>query len=131
MIYPWLLTAGALIVIYFALLGASQGEYGGKYYTVRRAGEPLGFWLRIAFAVGCALALLAVAWLPLQLRDIVAGLGGVLVLSALIAAVWGETVIYRRVPLRRRESPLLFWLHVLGLLATGAVVLVLPWLIRR
>jgi hypothetical protein len=35
------------------------------------------------------------------------------------------------VPLRRRESPLLFWLHVLGLLATGAVVLVLPWLIRR
>ncbi len=131
MFYPWLLTAGALIVIYFALTGAMQGEYGGKYYTVRRSSEPFGFWLRIGLAIACALALLAVAWLPLQMRDIVAALGVVLLLCALIGAAWGETLIYRRVPLRRRDAPVLFWLHVLAMLAAGVVILVLPWMLRR
>ena len=101
MLYPWLLTVGALIVIYFVLSGALSGEYGGKYYTARRATEPFGFWLRIGLAFAGALSLLAVAWLPLQMRDIVAGMGAVLMLCALIAAAWGESVIYRRVPLRR------------------------------
>lgn len=131
MFYPWLLTLGALIVIYFALSGALSGEYGGKHYTVRRAAEPTGFWLRIGLAFIGALALLAVAWLPMQMRDIVSGMGVMLVLCASIAAAWGETVIYRRVPVRRRDSPVFFWLHTLSMLAAGAAVLLLPWLLRR
>jgi hypothetical protein len=131
MFYPWLLTVGALIVIYFALSGALSGEYGGKYHTVRRDAEPFGFWLRIGLAVAAALALLGVAWLPLSMRDVVAGLGAVLLLCGAVSAAWGETVIYRRVPVRRRESPVFFWLHSLTMLVIGAVVLLLPWLLRR
>ncbi len=131
MFYPWLLTLGALIVIYFVLSGMVTGEYGGKYHTVRRATEPAAFWLRISLAFAGALALLAVAWLAVQLRDIVAGMGAMLVLCALIAAAWGETVIYRRVPVQRRITPVLFWLHTLSMLAVGIVVLLLPWMLRR
>jgi hypothetical protein len=131
MFYPWLLTAGALIVVYFAASGALAGEYGGKYYSVKRASDPLAFWMRILLASAAAMALLAVAWLPLQMRDVVTGLGAVLVLCAGIAAVWGETVIYRRVPLRRRDTPVLFWLHVAAMLVSGLVIVVLPWMLRR
>jgi hypothetical protein len=131
MFYPWLLTIGALIVVYFAASGALSGEFGGKYYTVRRAAEPFGFWLRIGLAVAAALACLAVAWLPLEMRSVVVGLGLVLMLCSAISGLWGETVVYRRVPLRRRESPIFFWLHVLSMQAAGCAVLLLPWLLRK
>ena len=130
MFNPWLLTLGALIVIYFVLTGLVSGEYGGKHYTVRRATTRFAFWLRMGLAFAGALALLAVAWLPLQMRDIVTGMGVMLVLCALVAAAWGETVIYRRVPVRRREAPVFFWLHTLTMLAAGIAVVVLPLLLR-
>jgi hypothetical protein len=131
MFYPWLLTVGALIVLYFAASGALSGEYGGKYYTVRRATEPFGFWLRIVLAAAAALLCLAVAWLSFDMRNIVIGMGLVLMLCSAVSAAWGETVVYRRVPLRRRESPVRFWLHVLSMQAAGCAVLILPWLLRK
>ena len=71
------------------------------------------------------------AWLPLEMRSVVVGLGLVLMLCSAISALWGETVVYRRVPLRRRDSPIRFWLHVLSMQAAGCAVLLLPWLLRK
>lgn len=128
---PWLLTIGALIVLYFVIMGTLTGEYGGKYYTVRRAIEPFGFWLRLLLAASAALALLAVGWLSLDMRSVVVGMGITLVLCSAISALWGQTVVYRRVPLRRRESPVWFWLHVLFMQALGCAVLILPLMSQK